>query len=247
MEKKSNIHSIEKMKDDNFEIIIIETKNTYYLEMKIQDQNLYFKCENKKFPISFCNSFNYDSLMSVKQMKIYDNIKEIFEFLLKKFEKKEFNLLEKENEIIINFLIYFENDIINFPIILTKSDISDINGFITKILNYNQILENRIEKLEIDSKNSELRLKNLELLETKIEKLEIALQNMDLSIKHVEKNSSFWGTEPILCWKCGQKNNGSKQFRKKLYNKNDGRKDDFVLGGFWGVCLTCDPNGTYNN
>jgi len=233
MEKKSNISTSTKISESTYEIKL-DSNETFLLEMKISEKSLLIKCKNSKIPYPYENLVSYDSLLSIKQLKIYDNIQEIYEFFIQKLEKNECLITEKKNEVLIEFLINYEKNIIPVPINLTRNDNVDLNSVVLDLIKYNTSMEKRLEILE----------KSNLALEKKVEILEKSNLALEEKITNI---LSFWGAEPIKCWKCMTINIGGGNFRKKKYTKNDGRCDGFVLNGYWGVCVKCDPTNNYQN
>ena len=45
----------------------------------------------------------------------------------------------------------------------------------------------------------------------------------------------------IQCWSCGKVNDGN--FWRHKYHST--REDEYCIGGYYGTCVSCDPNGTY--
>ena len=154
MENKNATIS-KKISKNTYEISKKESPEVFQLEMVISSTNLIFKCKRLKTPFSYENSLNYDSLLSTKQLKIYDNIQEIYDFFLQKLEKAELVISPKENEILIEFLIFYENKTIPVPINLSKNEKIDLNVVIFDLINRNTALEERVEVLE--KKNSDFK------------------------------------------------------------------------------------------
>lgn len=47
----------------------------------------------------------------------------------------------------------------------------------------------------------------------------------------------------IQCWSCGKSNDGN--FWKHKYHTAQRENDEYCIGGYYGTCKSCDPNGTY--
>lgn len=233
---ESNISSSTKTSEGIYEIKL-NSNETFVLEMRLSEKNLKLKCKKSKYPYEYESLASYDSLLSVKQLKIYDNIEEIRDYFLQKLEKNEFSITEKSNELTIEFLIFHEKNVIPVPINLCRNDKMDLNFVVLDLIKCNTSLEQRVEVLE--KRNLDLENKFLE----KFNSLEQRLESLNKIIAKMP--AVVWSKEPIQCWKCGQKNTGAEEFWKRKYEKNDGRCDGFVINGFWGICKKCDPQNDY--
>lgn len=57
-----------------------------------------------------------------------------------------------------------------------------------------------------------------------------------------ESDNAFWDSTALInCYLCGKVNNGSFW---KIKHSSSTRSDEFVLNGYFGTCMTCDPSGT---